>query len=80
MAIEEIRRLRLADPFRPFVIHLADGRRFSVPRAEFLALSPTGRTIAVFMPDDTFEIVDVPSVKRLSVNSKRSTRKRATGR
>jgi len=37
-----------AQPFRTFVMHLADGRAIEVVHREFAALAPSGRTIVVF--------------------------------
>jgi hypothetical protein len=59
MTIEQIRHAYSARPFQPFIIHLADGRQISVPHPEFMALSPSGRAVAVSQPDGAFEIVDL---------------------
>lgn len=55
----QIRQLHLARPFRPFRIHLADGRRLEVARAEFLAYTPSGRSLIITKADETFEVVNV---------------------
>lgn len=36
-----------AQPFRPFALKLADGRRLYVASREFLSHSPSGRTITI---------------------------------
>lgn len=59
MTIERIRSLYAALPFRPFTIHLADGRAISVLSREFMANAPSGRTVVVFQPDDTMNIFDL---------------------
>jgi hypothetical protein len=59
MTIEQIRRLYEAQPFQPFVIHLADGREVSVPHREFIGTTPSGRTIHVALPDDSVDIIDL---------------------
>jgi hypothetical protein len=59
MTIEQLRRLHLARPFQPFDIHLADGRVLPVEHPEFLAQSPSGRTIGVGHDDGTIETVDL---------------------
>jgi len=51
MTIEKIRELYDVEPFRPFVIHLADGRVIAVPHREWLASAPSGRTVIIFKPD-----------------------------
>jgi len=59
MTIERMRELCHAQPFRPFVIHLADGRDIPVHHQEFIAASPMGRTMVVYQPDDSMNIIDL---------------------
>jgi hypothetical protein len=59
MTIQELRNLYSAQPFRPFVIHLADGRAIPVHHREFMMTVPSGRTIFVAQPDDTVNIIDL---------------------
>jgi hypothetical protein len=59
MTVEQIRRVYESQPFRPFILHLADGRQVAVAHREFLALSPTGRTVIVYQPDESFNVVDL---------------------
>jgi hypothetical protein len=67
MTIEQLRGVYQARPFRPFTIHLADGRALHVPHSEFLSHSPSGRTIIVYHADDSFSIVDLLLVTELEV-------------
>jgi hypothetical protein len=67
MTIEQIRRLYEAQPFQPFVIHLADGREIPVPSREFMASAPNGRTVVVYQSDSTANIVDLLLVTDLEV-------------
>jgi hypothetical protein len=67
VTIERIRGLYEAQPFRPFIIHLADGRQILVSHREFLALGPGGRTVIVYQPDESFNIVDLLLVTDLEV-------------
>jgi len=69
MTIERIRELYEVEPFRPFVMHLADGRQISVTHREWLASAPSGRTVIVFQPDDSFNIVDLLLVTDLEVKN-----------
>ena len=47
-----IRELLRAVPFRPFIIHLADGRTFRIAYPEFVFASPSNQTqIIVEEPD-----------------------------
>jgi hypothetical protein len=69
MTIEQLRAIHQATPFRPFTIHLADGRQINVPHSEFLSHSPSGRTIIVYHADETFSIVDLRLVTALKVRN-----------
>jgi hypothetical protein len=78
MKIEEVRNLLHAQPFRPFLIHVADGGRIPVKHEDFVALAPTGREMLVYQPDGTWQVVDVMLVTRLQIiprnGSKRSSK------
>lgn len=69
MTIEQLRMLHQAQPFRPFTVHLADGRQLRVPHREFLSHSPTGRTVVIHESDESFSIVDLLLVTRLEVHA-----------
>ena len=71
MTIEQLRRMHQARPFRPFRVHLADGRDLDVAHPAFLAHTPTGRTVMIAQPDESFEVVDLLLVTSLEpINSK----------
>jgi hypothetical protein len=74
MTVEQLREVWKADPFRPFIIHLADGRNISVNHRDFLASSPSGRTIIVYQPDDSFNVIDLLLVTDLEVSNGKSRR------
>lgn len=59
MTIEQLRNVYDAQPFRPFVLHLADGREIPVHHREFILTVPSGRTVFVCQPDDTVNIIDL---------------------
>ena len=46
-------------PFRPFVMHLADGREIMVKHPQLVVSTSTGRTTVVVQPDDTLNIIDL---------------------
>ncbi len=48
MSIEEIRSLKHHAPFQPFSIVMRDGRAVWVAQPERIALSPSGRTVAIY--------------------------------
>ena len=50
MTIDQLRGE--VDPFRPFVMHLADGRNVAVQSREFMFIPPEGRTVVVWQPDE----------------------------
>ena len=59
MTIEQMRATYAAPPFRPFIIHLADGREIPVNHREFIMSAPSGRTITVYREDDAAHIIDL---------------------
>jgi hypothetical protein len=67
MRVEEPRNLYQAGPFQPFTLHLADGGAIPVRHREFIMPSPSGRTVIVYQPDDSFNIVDLMLVTDLEV-------------
>jgi hypothetical protein len=69
MILKKIRDLYDAQPFRPFLIHLADGRSLPVVHREFIAHAPSRRTMAVYQPDDSLNIVDLLLVTDIEIRS-----------
>jgi hypothetical protein len=67
MTIEQLRTVYNAHPFRPFTIHLADGRNIPVHHREFIMAVPSGRTLFVCQPDDTVNIIDLLLVTDLEL-------------
>ena len=47
MNAEAIRKLRLAQPFKPFLLSMKDGRRFVIDKPPFVAISPLGNVVLV---------------------------------
>jgi hypothetical protein len=65
MTSDQLRSFLQARPFRPFVIHTADGRAIDVNHPQWLAYAGGG-TAVVAKLDETFEVVDlllVPSIE-----------------
>jgi hypothetical protein len=69
MTIEQIRNVYNKQPFQPFVIHLADGRQVPVRHRDFMMPAPSGRTMIVYQPDDSFNIIDLLLVTDLEVGA-----------
>jgi hypothetical protein len=76
VTIQQVRHLYDAQPFQPFIIHLADGRHVPVHHREFLASSPSGRTVIVYQPDDSFNVIDLLLVTDLEVKPAAGSGKR----
>jgi hypothetical protein len=74
MTIERIPKAYSAQPFVPFVLHLADGREIPVRSPEFMAIAPSGRTINVYHPGDDWNIVDLLLVTDLEFRNGRRRR------
>jgi hypothetical protein len=73
MTAEQLRAMREAQPFKPFIIHLADGRSLPVSHRDFVSQSPSGRTIIVYKSDEAFNIVDLYLVTDLEVQESAET-------
>jgi hypothetical protein len=69
MTIEQMRAAHHAQPFEPYVIHLADGRQLPVQSREYLSSSPSGRTFVVWQPDDNMHIIDLLLVTDLEIKA-----------
>ena len=76
MTIEQLRQMHQARPFQPFRVNLADGRHLDVEHPEFLAHTPTGRTVMIAKPDESFEVVDLLLVTSLDLVNGKPIQKR----
>lgn len=71
MTIDSIRSLINLTPFKPFVIHLADGRAVSVPHRDFIFfLRGDKPDFIVAHPDGGFEVVASDLVENVTVSAK----------
>ena len=59
MGPEKIKSVHTAKPFRPFILHMADGRQVNVDHPEFMAVSPTGRYATVYKLDESTEEIEL---------------------
>jgi hypothetical protein len=57
MSHNELRRHIVAVPFRPFVLHISDGRTITVHARDFIMISPLGSTVDVYQPDEEHDIL-----------------------
>jgi hypothetical protein len=69
MTVEQLRNIHRAAPFRPFTIHMGDGRAFLVRHPDFLSHSPSGRTVIVHQDDESFSVLDLLLVTELEVHA-----------
>ena len=69
MTTDQLKNAWKAQPFRPFILHLADGRQIRVVHPDFLSRSPSGRTVVVHQPDESFNVIDLLLVTDLEVKS-----------
>jgi hypothetical protein len=75
MTIDGLKQWHDARPFNPFIMRLTNGRRLRVHHPEFLARSPSGRTITLYSLDESAETVDLLHVVSISAaNGKRKAR------
>lgn len=81
MTIEQLRQMHQAQPFRPFRVHITDGRHLDVHHPEFLAHTESGRTVMI-AKGEHFEIVDLLLVTSLEPlnGAKRSGGQKRNGR
>lgn len=75
MTIDRVREFYDMTPFRPFTIHLADGRSIRVHHREFIMATPSGRTVIVCQPDDTLNVVDVELVTDIEIRIAKNGRR-----
>lgn len=59
MTLNQLHAVYEAQPFRPFTMHLTDGRANTVISREFILTVPSGRTVVICQPDDTLNIIDL---------------------
>ena len=69
MTLQDFRKLYDAEPFRPFTLHLANGRKILVDHPDFVALPRFGRTLVVLTPDDRMHYVDLLLVTNMETAS-----------
>lgn len=68
MIIEQLRSVHRAHPFRPFTIHMGDGRKFFVKHPDFISHSESGNTVIVHDASDSFSVLDLLLMTELEVH------------
>jgi hypothetical protein len=69
MTIEQILNVFQSRPFRPIVVHLVDGRRFTIRHPEFVTFASDGTTIALHHEEEGVTVVDPSMVQELEIKS-----------
>ena len=76
MTSEKLSEAIRSQPFRRFRVHLGGGRSLEVRHPDFIMLSPSGRTAAVYGPRDELEVIDVFMVQSIEfLTGKNGTRR-----
>jgi hypothetical protein len=70
--LQGIREASHRQPFEPFTIRLADGRVFSVPHPDFVAVGK--RRIIVVSEDDSWSVIEPSLIVSLDQNGTRSSK------
>jgi hypothetical protein len=67
-------------PFRPFLVHLADGRSIPVEHREFVFFPPGAQEAIIYQPDGSFQFIDLFLTTALEVKSRSETKKPRSGK
>lgn len=78
MTSDQIRVALRAEPFTPFELRTTGGRRYLIDHPELAVLSPSGRTVYLFVTPDAAAIIDVLMIESIKfVNNGRRRRRSA---
>ena len=58
MKIEQIREALQGEPFRPFDIHVKNGRHYHVPEPKYVYFVPVGQRLVIFDADGGVNLID----------------------
>jgi len=72
MTLKMLKEMRGAAPFKPFEIHLSDGRVLPVVTTDHLLFLPKNPEFIVVLPDGGFRIVDPAQVVSVGRNGTRA--------
>lgn len=79
MTIEKFREALAAEPFLPFAILTADGRRFPVKSREFVLIAPKAeRTFVIAQDPERYVILDLLLVVGLEFGNGHARKRRAS--
>lgn len=73
MTIDQLRKAAKAEPFKPFSLSLADGRRFRVRNPEMIAVLPEAtRTFVVAGTGEDYSIIDLLLVASIDFEGRKT--------
>ena len=72
MTLKTLKEMRDAAPFKPFDIHLSDGRALTVATPDHLFFMPNGKEFLVVLRDGGFRFVDTAQVVSTGRNGARA--------
>ena len=75
---EQVRLLQTSQPFRPFLVKLADGRQFRVDHPELVSCSKNGREMALH-DDDGMHVIEMLLVVEMTPQPGPTSAKRKAG-
>jgi hypothetical protein len=75
---EQLRTMQTAQPFRTFLVKLADGRHFEVTHPELAACSKDGRSMTLY-DDDGMHLLEMLMVVELVAQPRPASAKRKAG-
>ena len=75
MTVKAIREFYDSEPFRPFTIHLADGRHVEVPHREFFFIHPGEDTVIVALPEGGFRMISSALITEIAAKKTERARK-----
>lgn len=67
MSVATIRDALNAQPFRPFTVHVADQRNFTIPDLEFASIGPQNRTLMIWKEDEGHCFLDMLMITGIDV-------------
>jgi hypothetical protein len=73
--LETIKERIRVGRFKPFEIHLSDGKILDVPHPDFIFFPPGGTEFIIVTDDSSFNIVAADEVTRIRLLPERRTRK-----
>lgn len=79
MTIEQLHEAYDIEPFRPFTVHLDDGRRIPVRTRWCMCIAPDGTEFIVQRPKERYNVIELARVAKVEFKANgggRKTRKR----